>query len=36
MGFVQGPIGAFLGFLGGTGMKLITSGIMMYYIIVYL
>lgn len=28
--------GAFLGFIFGTGMKMITSGIMLYYIIVYL
>ena len=32
----KASIGAFLGFLGGTGLKLITSGVMMYYIIVYL
>ena len=28
--------GAFLGFLAGTGMKLIVCGVMMYYIIVYM
>jgi len=32
----KSSIGAFLGFLGGTGIKLISSGLMMYYIIVYL
>lgn len=32
----KASIGAFLGFLGGTGIKLISSGVMMYYIIVYL
>ena len=32
----KSSIGAFLGFLGGTGIKLIASGFMMYYIIVYL
>ena len=32
----KASIGAFLGFLGGTGIKLIASGVMMYYIIVYL
>ena len=32
----KSSIGAFLGFLGGTGVKLIASGFMMYYIIVYL
>lgn len=33
---VKSAIGAFLGFLFGTGIKLIASGLMMYYIIVYL
>ncbi len=28
--------GAFLGFLFGTGLKLLTSGVMMYYIVKYL
>ena len=32
----KSSIGAFLGFIGGTGVKLIASGLMMYYIIVYL
>jgi uncharacterized protein len=32
----KSSIGAFLGFIFGTGMKLVASGIMMYYIIVYL
>lgn len=32
----KASIGAFLGFICGTGMKLATSGIMLYYIIVYL
>jgi len=32
----KSSIGAFLGFIGGTGAKLIASSIMMYYIIVYL
>lgn len=32
----KSSIGAFLGFLFGTGLKLITSGMMLYYIFVYL
>lgn len=32
----KSSIGAFLGFICGTGMKLVTSGVMLYYIIVYL
>ena len=32
----KSSIGAFLGFLGGTGIKLTSAGFMMYYIIVYL
>lgn len=32
----KSSIGAFLGFLGGTGIKLISAGFMMYYIIAYL
>ena len=32
---LKSSIGAFLGFIFGTGAKLICSGIMMYYIIVY-
>ena len=33
---VKSSIGAFLGFLCGTGIKLIASGLMMYYIIVFM
>ena len=33
---VKSAFGAFLGFLAGTGMKLIVCGVMMYYIIVYM
>lgn len=33
---LKSSIGAFLGFIGGTGIKLISSGIMLYYIFVYL
>ena len=33
---VKSSIGAFLGFLFGTGIKLVASGLMFYYIIVYL
>jgi len=32
----KSSIGAFLGFMCGTGIKLISSGMMLYYIIVYL
>lgn len=32
---VKSALGAFVGFLCGTGLKLISSGLMMYYIIVY-
>ena len=32
----KSAVGALLGFLFGTGIKLISSGLMMYYIIVYL
>lgn len=32
---LKSALGAFLGFICGTGLKLITSGVMMYYIIVY-
>ena len=32
----KSSLGAFLGFLTGTGLKLIASGLMFYYIIVYL
>ena len=33
---VKSTVGAFLGFLFGTGIKLVASGLMFYYIIVYL
>ena len=33
---LKSALGAFIGFLAGTGMKLIVCGIMMYYIIVYI
>lgn len=33
---VTASLGAFLGFLCGTGIKLIASGLMLYYIIVYI
>ena len=33
---LKSALGSFLGFLVGTGVKLIACGIMMYYIIVYL
>ena len=33
---LKSALGSFLGFLLGTGMKLIACGVMMYYIIVYL
>ena len=32
----KSALGAFMGFLCGTGIKLIASGMMMYYIVVYL
>lgn len=32
----KASIGAFLGFICGTGMKLICSGVLFYYIVVYL
>ena len=32
----KSALGAFLGFFFGTGIKLIASGMMMYYIVVYL
>jgi len=35
-GSFKASIGAFIGFLAGTGMKLIASGVMMYYIIIYI
>jgi uncharacterized protein YqgC (DUF456 family) len=33
---IKSALGAFLGFLFGTGIKLIASGLMLYYIIVYI
>lgn len=33
---IKASLGAFLGFLCGTGMKIVCSGVMMYYIIVAL
>ncbi|MBQ3996569.1 MAG: DUF456 domain-containing protein, partial [Bacteroidales bacterium] len=33
---LKSAFGAFLGFLFGTGVKLIAAGLMMYYIIVYI
>lgn len=35
-GALKSAFGSFLGFLAGTGLKLITTCVMMYYIIVYL
>ena len=32
---LKSSLGAFAGFIFGTGLKLITSGVMMYYILVY-
>lgn len=32
---LKSAFGAFLGFICGTGLKLIASGVMMYYIVVY-
>ena len=32
---LKASLGAFVGFLCGTGMKLVCSGVMLYYIIVY-
>ena len=33
---IKSALGAFLGFLAGTGAKLISSAVMLYYIIVYI
>lgn len=33
---IKSAMGSFLGFLVGTGLKLVACGVMMYYIIVYL
>ena len=33
---VKSALGAFMGFLFGTGIKLIASGLMLYYIVVYI
>lgn len=33
---LKSALGSFLGFIAGTGMKLVACGVMMYYIIVYL
>ena len=35
-GALKSAMGAFLGFITGTGMKLVVTGMMMYYIIVYI
>ena len=35
-GALKSAVGSFAGFIAGTGMKLIVTGVMMYYIIVYL
>jgi len=35
-GALKSAFGSFVGFLAGTGLKLIATGVMMYYIIVYL
>ena len=32
---LKSAFGAFLGFISGTGLKLITSGVMLFYIIIY-
>lgn len=32
---LKSSLGAFLGFLFGTGIKIVSSGVMMYYIIIY-
>ena len=34
-GSVKSAFGAFLGFIFGTGAKLITSAVMLYYIVIY-
>ena len=33
---MKSALGSFLGFIVGTGLKLVACGVMMYYIIVYL
>lgn len=35
-GAFKSAMGAFLGFITGTGMKLVATGVMLYYIIVYI
>lgn len=35
MGSIKSALGAFLGFIFGTGLKLITCGVMMFYLVIY-
>ncbi|MBO4585194.1 MAG: DUF456 domain-containing protein [Bacteroidales bacterium] len=35
MGSVKSAFGAFIGFIFGTGLKLITAGVMMFYLVIY-